>query len=87
MMSNIIGGWAGKVLRVNLTTNTISYDPIEKYYDYIGGMGIGYKILWDGHKDNIKAIDPENIIVFSAGQGNRMSYKIVISNKLPTSTL
>mgnify|MGYP002634752694 CR=1 FL=1 len=39
MMSNIIGGWAGKVLRVNLTTNTISYDPIEKYYDYIGGMG------------------------------------------------
>ncbi|SUI46506.1 putative oxidoreductase [Shewanella baltica] len=67
MMSNIIGGWAGKVLRVNLTTNTISYDPIEKYYDYIGGMGIGYKILWDGHKDNIKAIDPENIIVFSAG--------------------
>ena len=66
-MSDKIGGWAGKVLRVNLTTNHIWYEPINKYYDYIGGMGIGYKILWDDHKDNITAIDPDNIIVFSAG--------------------
>ncbi|GAB1149296.1 aldehyde ferredoxin oxidoreductase [Shewanella algae] len=66
-MTDKLGGWAGKVLRVNLTTGNITTESTNKYHDYIGGMGIGYKILWDGHKDNIKATDPENIIVFSAG--------------------
>ncbi|WP_025823725.1 aldehyde ferredoxin oxidoreductase [Shewanella marina] len=62
-----IGGWAGNILRVNLSTSSIITESTEKYYEYIGGMGIGYKILWDNHQDNIKATDPANIIIFSAG--------------------
>ena len=43
-----IYGWAGKVLRVNFTTGAISTeDTLPKYHDYIGGMGIGYKVIWD----------------------------------------
>ena len=43
-----IYGWAGKVLRVNFTTGAITTeDTLPKYHDYIGGMGIGYKVIWD----------------------------------------
>ena len=43
-----IYGWAGKVLRVNFTTGAISTeDTLPKYHDYVGGMGIGYKVIWD----------------------------------------
>ena len=42
------GGWAGKVLRVDLSSGRISTeDTIEKYKDYLGGTGIGYKVIWD----------------------------------------
>ena len=36
------GGWAGKVLRVDLSTGKISTeDTLEKYRDYLGGTGKG----------------------------------------------
>ena len=42
------GGWAGKVLRVDLSTGRITKeDTVEKYRDVLGGTGIGYKVLWD----------------------------------------
>ena len=45
---NGIYGWAGTVLRVNLTTGAITFeDTLPKYKVYVGGMGIGYKVLWD----------------------------------------
>ena len=62
------GGWAGKVLRVNLSTGRISKeDTVEKYKDYLGGTGIGYKVLWDEVKPGTKAFDPENKIIFGVG--------------------
>ncbi len=62
------GGWAGKVLRVNLSTGRISKeDTVEKYKDYLGGTGIGYKVLWDEVKPGTKAFDPENKVIFGVG--------------------
>ena len=47
-VKNGINGWAGTVLRVNLTTGAITTeDTLPKYKPFIGGMGIGYKIIWD----------------------------------------
>ena len=66
-MTNTYGGWAGYVLRVNLTTKLITKETTKTYHDYIGGMGIGYKVLWDNHVDGIKATDEENRLVISAG--------------------
>ena len=40
-------GWAGKILRVNLTTGAITKEDDTAYQKYIGGMGMGYKIIWD----------------------------------------
>jgi aldehyde:ferredoxin oxidoreductase len=40
--------WAGKVLEVDLTNGTVTEEPtIPKYQRYIGGVGIGFKVMWD----------------------------------------
>ena len=64
-MSNY--GWAGTILRVNLTngsTSTMSTDP---YKEYIGGMGIGYKVIWDEVPLETHPYAPEAKIVFAVG--------------------
>jgi aldehyde:ferredoxin oxidoreductase len=62
------GGWAGKVLRVNLSTGRIvTEDTIEKYKDYLGGTGIGYKVIWDEVPSGTKPFDPENKIIYGVG--------------------
>lgn len=40
-------GWAGKILRVNFTTGAITNEDTSKYKNYVGGMGIGYKVIYD----------------------------------------
>lgn len=42
-----IYGWAGKILRVNFSTGSITTEDTSKYKDYIGGIGFGYKIIYD----------------------------------------
>ncbi len=62
------GGWAGKVLRVDLSTGRIQCeDTIERYKDYLGGTGIGYRVMWDEVPAGVKPYDPENRIVFAVG--------------------
>jgi aldehyde:ferredoxin oxidoreductase len=62
------GGWAGKVLRVDLSTGRISTeDTIEKYKDFLGGTGIGYKVIWDEVPIGTKPFDPANKVVFGVG--------------------
>ncbi|MFW6343505.1 MAG: aldehyde ferredoxin oxidoreductase N-terminal domain-containing protein, partial [Sediminispirochaetaceae bacterium] len=61
------GGWAGKILRVNLSNGKISNEDTEKYADYIGGMGHGYKVMWDEVPAGTEAYDQENKIVFGVG--------------------
>ena len=62
------GGWTGKTLRVNLTTGKITVEnTIEKYKDFLGGTGVGYKVLWDEVPAGTNAFDPANKIVFGVG--------------------
>ena len=47
-VKNGINGWAGSIVRINLTTGSITTeDTLPKYKPYIGGMGLGYKVIWD----------------------------------------
>ena len=82
-------GYTGKILRVNLSTGEIWTDDTMKYKDYIGGEGIGYKILWDEVPAGTHPFDPENKIVFGAGplcgSGVPCSGRTTITSLLPTS--
>ena len=61
-------GWAGKILRVNLTSGAISVEPTDPYKDlYIGGMGIANKILYDEVEPGTDPLSPENKIIFAVG--------------------
>jgi aldehyde:ferredoxin oxidoreductase len=83
------GGWAGKVLRVNLSTGRIwTEDTIEKYKDFLGGTGIGYKIIWDEVPTGTKPFDPANKIIFGvgplAGTGAPCNGRTAITTLWPT---
>ena len=62
-------GYAGKVLRIDLTENKITKEDLKKELvdEYIGGRGFVAKTLYDELPANIKPFDPENIFVIAMG--------------------
>ena len=53
-------GWAGKILRVNLSTGSITTQPTDPYKEYIGGMGLANKIMYDEVPAGTDPLSPEN---------------------------
>jgi aldehyde:ferredoxin oxidoreductase len=83
------GGWAGNVLRVDLSTGRIwTEDTVERYKDYLGGTGVGYKVMWDEVPAGTKPYDPENRIIFAvgplAGTGAPCNGRTAITTLWPT---
>jgi aldehyde:ferredoxin oxidoreductase len=63
------GGYAGKVLRINLGNRTAKEEQLseEMARDFIGGAGFGIKYLFDELKPGIDPLGPDNILVFATG--------------------
>jgi aldehyde:ferredoxin oxidoreductase len=63
-----MNGWVGKILKVDLTSGAISEEStIPKYEKFVGGSGIGFRVIWDEVSPEAGAFDAENRIVFAAG--------------------
>lgn len=61
-------GYAGKILRVDLSTGTINTQPTAPYAErFIGGRGIAAKIHWDEVAPETGPFDPDNRLVFMTG--------------------
>lgn len=61
-------GYAGNILRVDLSSGGIACIPTGEYADlFIGGKGIAAKIYWDEVTPGVKALDPENLLMFMIG--------------------
>lgn len=60
-------GWAGKILRVNLTTGNISTEPTDPYKEYIGGMGLANKVMFDEVPAGTDPFSPDNKVVIAVG--------------------
>lgn len=62
-------GYAGKILRVNLTRKLVSYEPLEENLAkrYLGGRGFGARILWNELKGKTSALSPDNRLIFAVG--------------------
>ena len=71
-MNRFRGGYAGQILYVNLTDNTIENRSLTRDFavTYIGGRGFSSKILWDEVKPGIDPYSPENVVVIAAGALN-----------------
>jgi len=63
------GGYAGKILRVNLSNLTIKEEklPDELVRDYLGGAGFGIKCLYDEVKAGTPALGEDNKLIFAVG--------------------
>ena len=62
-------GFAGKILRVDLTQERIWDEPLDEATAraYVGGIGLGAKILYDEVPPGIEWSDPENRLIFASG--------------------
>ena len=62
-------GYLGKILFVNLTTGNITEEkPGEELYrDFIGGYGIGARILYSRQRGGVDPLGPENTLGFLTG--------------------
>jgi aldehyde:ferredoxin oxidoreductase len=61
--------YAGKILRVNLTTGKITTEPLsgKMAKDYIGGIGLGIRLLMDNSRPGADAFDPDNPLIYLTG--------------------
>ncbi len=62
-------GYSGVRLNVDLTKGTITKQqiPDEFLIDWIGGLGVSAKILWDECPADADPLGPENILIYSHG--------------------
>ncbi len=61
-------GYAGKILRVDLSSAAISHTLTVEYAGrFLGGRGIAAKIYWDEVPPEVSAFDPENRLIFALG--------------------
>lgn len=62
-------GWRGTILRVDLTKNEITKQPLKKAVarNFIGGRGLNSKTLFDEVKPGIDPLGPENVLCLAPG--------------------
>ncbi|MBN2062034.1 MAG: aldehyde ferredoxin oxidoreductase family protein [Deltaproteobacteria bacterium] len=62
-------GYAGKILFVDLTNGTLKEEDMteELARNFIGGYGIGARILYDRMKPGVDPLGPDNILGFTTG--------------------
>jgi len=61
-------GYAGRILRVDLSSGRITETPTTDYTDrFLGGRGIAAKVYWDEVPPEAKALDEENTVILATG--------------------
>lgn len=84
-----ISGYFKILLDINLTTGQIKKTQIPQndLENFIGGRGLGAKILWDRLKPNTNPLSPENVLLFLTGPFNGFpipsSSRICVVTKSP----
>lgn len=64
-----MNGWTGNCLRVNLTDNNYQFEkiPLELMEKFLGGRGLGVKVLSDEIDPLVDPLSPDNKIIFISG--------------------
>jgi aldehyde:ferredoxin oxidoreductase len=69
MAKEVPGGYNGKILRVNLSANSLSTVSIDDIFcrKYLGGSGFISYFLLKELKQGVDSLDPENKLIFALG--------------------
>src|SRR5215813_6613762 len=67
--TSVPGSYAGQILRVDLTNERIWTQPLspQEYRQYLGGVGIGTKILYEEVPPKVHWDHPENRLILATG--------------------
>ncbi|MBM4424608.1 MAG: aldehyde ferredoxin oxidoreductase family protein [Chloroflexi bacterium] len=82
-------GWAGKILDIDLTNHAIRTLPLdaEKARLFLGGRGLGARLLWDLVGPQVDPLSESNVLIFAAGpltaSGAQTSNRFTVSTKSP----
>ncbi|RJS76933.1 aldehyde ferredoxin oxidoreductase [Candidatus Bathyarchaeota archaeon] len=62
-------GYAGRILRVNLSNGKTQVIPLSEEYakKYIGGIGLGMRLLIENSKPGTEPFSPENPLILTTG--------------------
>jgi aldehyde:ferredoxin oxidoreductase len=60
-------GYAGQILKVNLSSREVKVTPTSHYTDFLGGRGLAARIYWDDVPPDTGAFDPANALIFASG--------------------
>ena len=90
MAGTYSGGYAGKILRIDLTEERITEERLDDgvLRKYVGGTGLGAKILYDEVPPGIEWDHPDNRLIFGLGPLNGIpvagsgSYSVVTKGTL-----
>ncbi len=84
-----MNGWNGRILEIDLTTQTHKSYPLdmEMAKQFIGGRGLGVRLLWDMVGPEVDPLSPENVLIFTNGPltatGYQTSNRFSVSTKSP----
>lgn len=84
-----MAGWCEKILDVDLNTLTYKTYPLDMDIArlFIGGRGLGARLLWDLVGPEVEPLSPENVLIFTAGPltatGYQTSNRFSVSTKSP----
>lgn len=75
----MLGGYVGKILDVDLDSGKLVDLPLDEEMAkmYLGGKGLGLKIVYDEFRADMQPFDPDNLLVFATGPAT--------GEKIPTS--
>ncbi|HBX71290.1 MAG TPA: aldehyde ferredoxin oxidoreductase, partial [Chloroflexi bacterium] len=82
-------GWNGKILEIDLTTQMVDEQPLDKEMArlFLGGRGLGARLLWDLVGPGVDPLSPENVLIFATGpltaSGAQTSNRFSVSTKSP----
>lgn len=62
-------GYAGRILRIDLSSGAYKAEPLKEEIakKYIGGIGLGMRLLTDNSKPGVNPLSPENPLVLATG--------------------
>ncbi|MBI4790214.1 MAG: class II aldolase/adducin family protein [Chloroflexi bacterium] len=83
-----MNGWTGKILEIDLTAATIKSHALDMDMArrFLGGRGLGARLLWDAVGPNVEPLSPDNVLIFATGPltatGYQTSNRFSVANAL-----
>ena len=84
-----MNGWCKQILEIDLTTQTHKITPLDMGMArlFLGGRGLGARLLWDLVGPDVDPLSPQNVLIFTTGPitatGSQTSNRFNVSAKSP----